>query len=195
MAILMILDLPGGTTELYESINDELGIHTADDLPEGCIAHAAATTEDGMVVIDVWESPEAFERFAEHSLGPVARRRGMPEPRPRIVPVHNRIHAGRGANAGVMGIFETPLTPDQYDEMVARMPAHSDGGADHPAVSHTAGVQDGTILIVDLWESPEAFQAFQGQITNALAGDPPPMQVKFLPVHNHLRSSARVEAA
>ncbi|MGN6378210.1 MAG: hypothetical protein ACTHNU_04605 [Gaiellales bacterium] len=192
MAVLMILQVPGGTTELYDSIGREIGIDTADDLPDGCLAHAAAQTDDGIVIVDVWESPESFARFSEQKLAPATQASGIQGLEPRLIPVHNRIHAGRGRNAGVIGLFETPLTPDQYDEMVAKIAVHSGDGSEHPAVSHTAAVQDGTILVVDIWGSPEEFEEFASQISSALDGELPPMQVKFLPVHNHLRAAAPV---
>jgi heme-degrading monooxygenase HmoA len=195
MPVLMIVEVPGGTPELYEALNDDLDIHSSDDLPEGCIAHTAGLTDEGLMVVDVWESAEAFGRFAEERLGPAAAKRSMPELQPRMMPVHNRIHAGQGTQAGVIGIFETPMTAAQYDEMTAKMPAHTDDGSGHPAVSHTAGIQDGTIIVVDIWESPEAFRRFSGQISSALGGEPPPMQSKFVPIHAHMQAPAPAGAS
>ena len=45
--------------------------------PEGQLYHAGGPTETGWIVVDVWESEEAFQRFAERAT-PVARELGLP---------------------------------------------------------------------------------------------------------------------
>jgi hypothetical protein len=57
------------------------------------VSHAAAATGEGLVVVDVWESPEAFGRFAETQLGPAAGQAGhdLSGVEPRFVPVHYRL--------------------------------------------------------------------------------------------------------
>jgi hypothetical protein len=42
-------------------------------------------------VLDLWESPEAFGKFAEEQIGPAGAKVGMGPVEPRILPVHNRI--------------------------------------------------------------------------------------------------------
>jgi heme-degrading monooxygenase HmoA len=195
MAVIMILQVDGFGTDAYEAMNDEMGIRSADDLPEGCIAHAAGATEDGVLVVDVWESPETFGRFVESRLAPTAQKLGLSQLTPRMIPVHNRIQVGSGTTAGVIVLIETPMTPEQYDGLTANMAAHDGDGAAHPAVSHTAGIEDGRIVVVHVWESPEAFERFlREQIAPAAGGELPPMEPRIVPAHNHMRSATAAPA-
>jgi hypothetical protein len=53
--------------ELYARIKAGLG----PDLPPGLIAHLAWRTESGLRYVDVWQSKDDFETFAEERLHPV----------------------------------------------------------------------------------------------------------------------------
>ncbi|MBK3624058.1 hypothetical protein JHN59_04235 [Streptomyces sp. MBT49] len=54
----------------------------------GLIPHTSAPTENGWLVVDVWESEEAFRQFGE-ALGPILRELGVEGVRPRTCPVLN----------------------------------------------------------------------------------------------------------
>ena len=69
-------------------INREQYNHLDRDLasdPEGLILHTAAPKGDGMQIIDVWDSKEAYERFERETLFPALERIGVPmkSPPPR----------------------------------------------------------------------------------------------------------------
>ena len=64
----MILDVEGGTAEQYDRADALLGT-TAENAPPGLISHAAAMTDSGLLVADVWESAEDLQRFFEEKLG------------------------------------------------------------------------------------------------------------------------------
>lgn len=52
-------------------------------------------TDDGIRVVDVWESREAFEQFAREKIRPLTREVGIPdEPEIRFFEVHNYLTAG-----------------------------------------------------------------------------------------------------
>jgi heme-degrading monooxygenase HmoA len=53
--------------ETYARIKAGLG----PDLPPGLIAHLAWRTESGLRYVDVWQSKDDFEAFAEERLHPV----------------------------------------------------------------------------------------------------------------------------
>jgi len=182
---MMMAELPGATPVMYDQVNDRLGIDAA-NLPEGLISHHAGSTEGGMLIVDVWESQEAFERFSNERAGPVFEQLGIPPVEPRVLPVHNLIEKGRGDRADVMMIVEMPsLAPDAYDAMTSRMSAHAEGSSSHPAVSHVAAHAEGGLLIVDVWDSPESFQRFAAeQIAEAGASDIGPIEPRFVPIHN-----------
>ncbi|MGH2851626.1 MAG: hypothetical protein ACRDLP_13530 [Solirubrobacteraceae bacterium] len=60
----------------------------------GCLFHWVAGTEGGIRIVDVWESRERYERFAEQ-IGPVAREVGYPSPpETTFYEVHNHLTAG-----------------------------------------------------------------------------------------------------
>ena len=63
MAVLMMLELPGATPEQYDRANEILGIAGDEDAPDGLISHAAGLTDEGMVIVDVWDSPESRDKY------------------------------------------------------------------------------------------------------------------------------------
>ena len=82
------------TQERYEEVVRRLTgkqrLESVSDLPfEGLLAHVAAQTEDGCLIVDVFESDEAVTRFnnAMQTIPPTA---GIQEP-PRFYPVHTFI--------------------------------------------------------------------------------------------------------
>jgi hypothetical protein len=91
MAIGLRIKLPGGSAEMYDTVDGNLGIDT--DPPEGLIFHSAGPIEDGWGVIDFWESREHFDNFQETRLGPAIGALGEDGPNgpPDIkeFPVHN----------------------------------------------------------------------------------------------------------
>jgi heme-degrading monooxygenase HmoA len=198
MAVLMLLEVPGATLDHYERVNEIMGVHGDDDAPEGLISHAVGHDGDALVIADVWESPEDMQRFVEGSLGRAIAESGMPEARPRVLPVHNRI-TGRGTTPGILMIIELDdLGTDDYDRMVAGMDAHVGDAGGHPAVSHTAArTDDGGVLVVDVWESPEAFGEFaESQVGPAGAAvGLGPIEPRIIPVHNTIKGRAGQPAA
>ena len=193
MAVLMVLEVPGGTLEQYERANELMGISGEDDAPDGLVSHVAAVTEDGIVIADVWESEAALETFLEERAGAAFAEAGMPEAKPRIAHVHNHIPQGAGTEPGVLVYIEIDeLSPEQYDQMIAAMDAHA-VDANHPAVSHVAAVtEDGGFLVADVWESQQAFADFaESQV--ATAGDSVgmgPIEPRFGKVHNTIKPAS-----
>jgi len=78
---------------------DDVDKHIAKD-PEGLILHASAQTDGGMLIIDVWDSKEANDRFERETLLPALKRTGFAAEQ---APPHNEFHVhklrGRGAHA------------------------------------------------------------------------------------------------
>jgi hypothetical protein len=68
MSVVLMLEMPGMTPEVYEAINERIGFPGS--APEGLLAHIAAVEEAGMRVADVWESEQQFERFLQDELLP-----------------------------------------------------------------------------------------------------------------------------
>lgn len=187
MAILMLIEFEGGTREQYDKVDELLGGVTVDHAPDGLISHSAAITEDGLVVADVWESPEALQTFFDEQLGAALKEAEVTTTEPRILPVHNHIH-GSGMHPGVVMIAEIDgMTTDDYDRMTGEIDAHGGDGSGHPAVSHIAATDGDTLVVVDVWESEEAFGQFAESELAPRAGDSmDQMKPRFGEVHNHV---------
>src|SRR4051794_25058302 len=106
MALLMVLEVPGMTTDQYDQLNDTMGIRGEEDAPDGLVSHVAGSTGDGVVVADVWESAEQLERFFDGRLGPALAAAGIAEVPPRLFLVHNQILRGAGTTAGVIMLVD-----------------------------------------------------------------------------------------
>jgi hypothetical protein len=200
MAVLMIMEAPGATPEEYARTNEIMGIGGDEDAPDGLIQHIAAFDDQGLLVADVWESQEAVGRFYEERLGAALKEAGIAEKagQPRMLPVHNAL-TGKGAEANVVMMIEIEdLGSDAYDEMVSNMDAHYGDGSKHPVTTHTAAHgEGGGMVILDLWESPEAFGKFaEEQIGPAGAAvGLGPIEPRIVPLHNHIRGKAAVKTS
>ncbi len=89
MAILMVHDVADGRLAEYDRVIQELEA-AGQGNPPGRLSHVGARKGDGYLVVDVWESQEAFDRFGQ-TLVPLLERVGGRVPTPRIYPVHNTI--------------------------------------------------------------------------------------------------------
>jgi heme-degrading monooxygenase HmoA len=195
MAVLMIFEAEGATSEQYAQLNEELGIRSDADAPEGLIEHVAALTDDDqLVVVDLWESEQALGRFFESRLGPALHKLELPEAQPRIMPVHNH-QPGTASEGDFLMLIEVEgATTDDYDAMSSEMPAHAADGPGHPGHLHIAASDGSGLMVADLWPSPEAFGKFaQEQVGPAAAkAGVTEIQPRVMRVHNRIRGRARV---
>ncbi|WP_328869568.1 hypothetical protein OHT76_05305 [Streptomyces sp. NBC_00287] len=93
MSVVVVFELPGMTQAQYEQSAEKVsgrtgGVTSPSDWPvAGLISHTSAPTPNGWLVVDVWESEEAFRQFGEIIL-PVLQELGVPDAQPRIYPTH-----------------------------------------------------------------------------------------------------------
>ena len=161
MSVLMTLEVPGGTTAKYDRTNEILGIAGEHDAPPGLITHVCGITDDGILMVDVWDSVASLEDFAHNRLGAALEQAGMPGARPQTSPVHNFLFgAGQGVERARRD-RHAGFTAEVYDAIVAKMPAHVGSGEAIRPCMHVAALEpDGHIRVVDLWDSEEAFGEF-----------------------------------
>ncbi|WP_117210988.1 hypothetical protein [Allorhizocola rhizosphaerae] len=87
MTIMMLIDNPNGSQEIYDKARESLGL----DKPAGGILHVAGPSPNGgWRVIEVWESQEDAIRFVKERLAPALKAAGAsgPPPQPQFSPVH-----------------------------------------------------------------------------------------------------------
>jgi hypothetical protein len=89
MAVAVDMTFEGGTLDQYDEVMAKMGLVRGGPLPPGAISHFVTKTDDGIRVVDVWESQEAFGKFAEEQIGPFTRELGLPEPEISFHDVHN----------------------------------------------------------------------------------------------------------
>jgi hypothetical protein len=96
MTVAVQLDFPGATIEQYDQINERIGLLPGGPASPQELFHWVAKTDEGFRVVDVWESLEAFEKFAHDKLSPIYQEVGVLRP-PEIqfFDVHNYLAGGR----------------------------------------------------------------------------------------------------
>ncbi|HEU5037262.1 MAG TPA: hypothetical protein VFT70_09655 [Nocardioides sp.] len=83
MSEAVILEFRGVGAEEYQKVNAILGVDIdagTGDLPPGLAAHTAATTSDGLLVLELWDSQEAAGQFLTTRLQAALAQAGLPEP-------------------------------------------------------------------------------------------------------------------
>jgi hypothetical protein len=84
-----------GTLAQYDQVLELMGFEKGGKGAPGGLFHWAEQTEDGVRIVDVWESDEHFEKFGAEKLGPITAQVGITDP-PEITrhDVHNYLSAG-----------------------------------------------------------------------------------------------------
>ena len=95
MAVAVILDFPGATLEQYDQVVELMGFTKGGAGAPGGLFHWVTKADDGIRVVDVWESREIFERFAQEKIGPLTQQVGVTDPpRTRFCEVYSYLTAG-----------------------------------------------------------------------------------------------------
>ena len=90
MAIAILYELPTMTQEQYDKIIELLQRRSL--TADGRTYHVAGPQEGGgWRVVDVFESPAAFETFVQQKLGAIIQEVGAEPPQITVWPVHNTL--------------------------------------------------------------------------------------------------------
>ena len=90
MPVAVEMNFRGATMDQYDQVIQKMGLRQGGPMPQGGLSHWVAKTDDGIRVVDVWETREDFEKFAQEQIGPYTREvRITEEPETRFYDVHN----------------------------------------------------------------------------------------------------------
>jgi hypothetical protein len=90
MAVAVEMNFKGATLDQYDQIMQKMGLTPGGATPPGAISHWAAQTDEGLRVVDVWESQEAYDQFAAEQIGPYSAEVGITEaPEMRVYEAHS----------------------------------------------------------------------------------------------------------
>ncbi|MEX0663187.1 MAG: hypothetical protein WD598_00285 [Acidimicrobiia bacterium] len=95
MAVGVVLEFDGATLDQYDEIIKKMGLKPKGKTPPGALFHWVAKTDAGMLVTDVWETKEHFEKYSQEKIGPFSAEVGITAP-PKVTfyEVHNYLTAG-----------------------------------------------------------------------------------------------------
>jgi hypothetical protein len=95
MAVAVEKNFRGATLDQYDQVIRKMGFSPRGKGAPGGIFHWVAKTDDGIRVVDVWESKEQYERFAQDQIGPLTQEVGFEgPPEVKYTDVHNYLTAG-----------------------------------------------------------------------------------------------------
>src|SRR5262245_17048829 len=90
VAVAVEMSFRGASLEQYDQIIRKMGLTPGGATPPQAISHWVAKTDEGIRVVDVWETQEAYDEFAQAQIGPYAAEVGITElPEMRVYEVHN----------------------------------------------------------------------------------------------------------
>jgi len=89
MAFAYVMDFAGGTLDQYDRVISKMGFSPNGRSAPDSLFHWVAKTDEGLRVVDVWETEEAFHAFAETQIGPLTAAEGLAAPVVTAYPVHN----------------------------------------------------------------------------------------------------------
>ena len=75
MAIVVVMQWPEVTRDQYEAVRKD--IDWVANPPEGGLMHVAGFGETGFRVVDLWSSPEHFQKFVDAKLTPSVAKIGV----------------------------------------------------------------------------------------------------------------------
>ena len=95
MPVAVVMQFKGGTLEQYDQVIEKMGFEPGGPGAPGGLFHWVTVTDDGLRVVDVWETAEQFQQFADEKIGPISQAVGIAGP-PEVTfhDVHNYLTAG-----------------------------------------------------------------------------------------------------
>ena len=102
MAVVMLMHWPEVSLDQYEQVRADVAWET--NTPKGAQFHVAWMGDDGFHVLDLWDSAEDFQKFANTRLMESVLRAGITtQPNVAIAPVHRLFVPGAAprARAGI----------------------------------------------------------------------------------------------
>jgi hypothetical protein len=83
------------------------------------------------------------------------------------------------------------MTLEQYEEVHRRLDAAGEGGNPH-RLHHSCFGEDGSLMVYDIWDSPETFEAFGAVLMPILAEmGVDPGEPAIMPVHKIIQFDER----
>lgn len=89
--VIVQFNIPGMTAQQYDQVWEDLRA-AGQANPEGLAHHVGGPQGDNWVVVDLWESAEAFGKFGE-TLVPILEKNGVGPVEPVVIPAHF-VHTG-----------------------------------------------------------------------------------------------------
>src|SRR5579871_6325663 len=80
MAIAVQMDFPQGTLAQYDEVIQRMGFRSGGPGAPGGLFHWVAQTDDGIRVVDVWESRAQFDKFSTEQIQPITAQVGVAGP-------------------------------------------------------------------------------------------------------------------
>jgi hypothetical protein len=93
MAVAIVMDFEGATLDQYDEVVKSMGLTPGGPTPPGALFHWVAQTDTGIKVVDVWETREQFDAFAQSDIGPKTAAAGIEAPATSYHDVHNYLKA------------------------------------------------------------------------------------------------------
>src|SRR4051812_41592280 len=97
MPVGVLMEFAGGDNAAYDRVIERMGL-TDGSPPEHAHFHMAGETDGGFRVVDIWDSPEAFDAFAREQIAPLSAEEGFPPPQVSMWEIHNTM-----SNVPVLG--------------------------------------------------------------------------------------------
>src|SRR5262249_34672629 len=111
-----IMDFDGATAAQYDAVMHDMDL--GGRLPAHALFHGAGSPDGAnWRVVDVWETPQDFERFAAGGIGPVPARQGVGEPRITAFPIEE-LERSDSARPTFMHVVRMPgMDAAGFDEL------------------------------------------------------------------------------
>ena len=83
MAVVLVADVPGMTSETYRQAIDQVRAQLK--AAPGFVAHAGTPTPQGFSVTEIWGCRDDCTRFLQSTVMPMAQRLGLPPFQPELI--------------------------------------------------------------------------------------------------------------
>ena len=95
MPVAVRMIFRGATLEQYDKVLELMELTPGGPTPPGALFHWASEADGDLLVVDVWETKEQYEQFAQEKIGPYAVQAGFQgPPEVKYHDVHNYFIAG-----------------------------------------------------------------------------------------------------